>query len=127
MDKLNANIYVYALFVVAAVTLVILYSIKKNGAASKENFSNNLGRLCSDCENKTFSQCTNCFNCGYCIDQWGNGKCIGGDYKGPYNYETCAFWYNSDPWTKMTEYNIDYKRSYGPKQGNRIIGVNPTC
>jgi hypothetical protein len=90
-----------------------------------EQFNDQTGKFCTTCQGKKFGQCTNCFNCGYCFDQWGNGGCIGGDHNGPFNQEKCALWYYGDPWSRMLQNNKNYKCSYGPKQGNRVIGVNP--
>ena len=88
-----------------------------------ELFNETSGRFCPTCKGKTFNQCQRCFNCGFCVDRWGNSQCIGGDVKGPFNYEKCARWYYVDGYSRMMQDNENYKCSYGPRSANRIIGV----
>ena len=90
-----------------------------------EGFNEQTGRLCTTCNDKNINECTGCFNCGYCQDGSGDSKCIGVDREGPMNNERCDRLYRGDDWYRMMENNIDYKISYGPKQGNRVIGVEP--
>jgi hypothetical protein len=91
-----------------------------------EGFNDHYGTLCGDCSNKTFGECKTCFNCIWCVDKWGNGKCIGGDnVSGPYNKEKCARIYTNDPFYRAKENNDNYNcRQFGPPNQNRIIGVN---
>ena len=103
-----------------AITIAILCFVF-NMFNRYEGFNEQVGRFCHTCSGKNFNQCTGCFNCGFCVDKWGNSGCIGGDYKGPYNYEKCAYWYTGDPFTKMLQMNKDYKRSYGPDNASRLI------
>lgn len=88
-----------------------------------EGYNDQTGRFCTTCAGKTINQCLRCFNCGWCVDKWGNSGCIGGDHKGPYNFENCAKWYHTDPWAHMMQRNADYRCSYGPRSSNRLIGV----
>ncbi len=111
----------YPIFVLIFIICIIIYSNCKN----YEGFSEQSGKFCVTCENKTFNQCQGCFNCGVCLDINGNYSCMGGNYNGPYNNERCIRWYHGDPWGQMLKDNSSYKCSYGPKQSNRIIGVNP--
>jgi hypothetical protein len=60
-----------------------------------EGFNEQNGQFCTTCRNKTLGQCLKCFNCGYCVDKFGRGTCIGGDYTGPYNFERCSKYYNT--------------------------------
>jgi hypothetical protein len=90
-----------------------------------ENFNETSGRLCTTCQDKTFNQCLGCFNCVYCVDKWGNGKCIGGDANsGPYNKEKCARIYSGDQFLRMEQNNANYSCQYGPSNYNRSIGVS---
>lgn len=68
-----------------------------------ENFS--AGQLCNKCNGLNFADCTDCFNCGFCIDKYGNGKCLPGDYKGSYDSIKCNKWYHHDPWSQFYDYN----------------------
>jgi hypothetical protein len=72
---------------------------------NKEYFNEQVGKFCYSCEEKTYNQCLNCFNCGFCVDKHGNGKCIEGDHTGPYNGNICGMWYSGDPLTKMNQNN----------------------
>lgn len=73
----------------------------------KENFSDYYGQYCNDCSNKTPNQCMTCANCGFCVDRYGNSKCVPGDYKGPYNYEDCYLWYTGDKWSNYKDCMCD--------------------
>jgi len=70
-----------------------------------ENFNESTGTLCRSCQGKTFNQCVNCFNCGFCVDKFGNSSCIAGDVNGPYNYEDCRLYYTGDKYTMMMQQN----------------------
>lgn len=87
----------------------------------KEGYNEQTGQFCLSCKDKTINQCLNCFNCGFCVDKWGNSRCVGGDHKGPYNFEKCAYWYHNDPYSVMMQRDQNYKVSYGPRSCNRII------
>ena len=102
--------------------LVLYFCMNKN---QTENFNPGNGMLCTTCEDKTFNQCMGCFNCLYCVDKWGNGKCIGGDANsGPYNKEKCAIVYSGDQFLRMEQNNANYECSMGPSNYNRSIGVS---
>ena len=112
--------------IIVLIVIVAIYFIYKLCKNNEEGFNDQTGRLCQSCDDKTFNQCLGCFNCGYCVDKWGNGKCIGGDAaSGPYNKEKCALWYQGDPYVRMQQNNANYKCEYGPPNQNNIIGVNP--
>lgn len=75
---------------------------------NKEHMNDEVGRFCRKCKGRTFNQCLDCFNCGMCIDKYGNSMCLPGDHKGPYNYENCSIWYHGDPFNKYYRYkNMD--------------------
>lgn len=115
--------YLYLTLII--ILLAILY-LSYNKINKKEGFNRDTGQLCGTCSDKSFNQCLGCFNCGFCIDKWGNGKCIGGNVaSGPNNKENCALWYTTDDWTEAVRMNNNYKKSYGPKQSNRPIGISP--
>jgi hypothetical protein len=113
----------YILLIIFLIVVVIL--VLNNNNNNKENFNNQSGQYCYDCEGKTPNQCDQCFNCGFCLDEFGNGACIGGDMNGPYNRQKCVGWYNIDPLNQLNEDNENYKCSYGPKSSNRVYGINP--
>src|SRR5580658_3244514 len=87
------------LFAILIAIIIIIYTKQKEG------FNDQAGTLCYSCTGKTFNECNSCFNCGFCVDAMGNSKCVPGDYKGPYNYEKCAEWYNGDPYSHMMQIN----------------------
>lgn len=111
--------------IIIIIILFVIYLLfwNKNTNVNAEHFNEESGRFCRTCSEKTPNQCLSCFNCGFCVDKWGNSKCIGGDVNGPYNFEECAFWYYIDPYSRMKENNDRYTCSDGPMQANRIIGV----
>ena len=118
---MNMNIY---WIVVVVVVLLLLTGVFQQGVDYvTEGFNNQAGQFCTTCAGKTFNQCSGCFNCGYCVDRYGNGGCIGGDHKGPYNFERCARWYSGDPYAYMLQRNKNYQCNYGPRSSNRLIGV----
>lgn len=47
---------------------------------------------CSKCGNKSEKSCSNCVNCGWCINR-GVGECTPGDINGPYFREDCQQWW----------------------------------
>jgi hypothetical protein len=102
------------------ISVVVLFWILRRHV---EGFNESSGQFCRTCEGKTLNQCTSCFNCGLCVDSNGNSSCIGGDYKGPYNYEKCARWYSGDGFTYMMQQNDKYSKSMGPRSPNRPIGI----
>lgn len=111
--------WIYILLIVLAIVLLFNYN-------KTEHFNEESGRFCSSCKDKTFNQCLNCFNCGWCKDEFGNEGCIPSDIaNGPYNNEKCAQLYQGDPWLRMQQNNKNYETEMGPKQGNRIVGVRP--
>jgi len=117
------------ILLIIVVLLLLLFFVKSglcmNTGTKQEGFNEQNGQLCLTCDKKTLNQCTNCFNCGYCVDKWGNGRCIGGDLHGPFNNENCARWYHGDPYSVMIQKNKSdiehHKCSYGPTQASRVI------
>ncbi len=115
------------LVTILAAIILIIY-LKYKSKSSPEGFTDLAGHFCGSCNNLTYNQCLNCANCGFLVDQFGNSGCIGGDHKGPYNYEKGKYWYYyGSPWTQMLQDQMSdtdsghYKCSYGPSQANRRI------
>ena len=114
--------YVYLTLIIILIFAIYYYLFSQK----KEGFNQDSGQFCNTCDEKSFNSCSNCFNCGFCVDRFGNGKCIGGNAsEGPLNKEDCALWYTGDQWTVAKQHNDNYKLSYGPKQANRVIGIYP--
>ncbi len=86
---------------VVIVWVVLMWGGLGESVGLKEHFNDQVGQFCYSCSGKTVNQCMNCFNCGFCVDKFGNSGCIGGDHKGPYNHERCVVWHYGDPWSKM--------------------------
>lgn len=119
-------ILVLFLILIITVTLFGIMNNTRNLVVCKEGFNEQTGQFCPSCVGKTFNQCLQCFNCGWCVDKWGNGACIGGDAnQGPYNKENCAKFYHTDPFVWMKQINEDRKCSYGPSNANRVLGIEP--
>lgn len=91
------------------------------------HFNRTNGTYCYTCANKNYNECVSCFNCGWCVDKWGNGSCIGATVAGgPMNNERCELLYFTDPFPSVRQDNYNYRCSYGPQAANRAIGINPT-
>jgi hypothetical protein len=111
------NLYI-ALCVI--IVFVYIYKLYMNANIhATEGYNDQVGQFCRDCSGKTFNQCLSCFNCGWCVDKYGNSGCIGGDQNGPYNYESCAKWYHGDPWYAMNE-----KKN---REISKCNNANPKC
>ena len=113
---------------IVILTILLIFFVYNNPEKflfTNETFTNESGKLCNSCDGKNMNQCTNCFNCGFCVDKWGNGACIAGDTDGPYNKEKCARWYSGDVFSRINWNNNHYKCEYGTKSANRVIGINP--
>lgn len=117
---------IYILLIIIAFIFLYMAIFKQTKGQTEEHFNEQTGFFCSTCNDKTFNQCVRCFNCLWVTDKWNNSKCIGGDIaSGPYNNEDYAYYTATDPLPTMKYMNKNYKCSYGPRQGNRVIGVNP--
>jgi len=113
---------IYILLIIIAFIFLYMAIFRQ----TEEHFNEQTGFFCSTCNDKTFNQCVRCFNCVFAVNKWGDGRCLGGDaVSGLYNNEDYAYYYSGDPLPTMNYMNTHYKCSYGPKQGNRVIGVNP--
>lgn len=112
-------------FLCIIILCIILWIYMNQSNSKTESFNNQVGRFCYTCSDKNINECQRCFNCAWCMDSSGNGKCIGVDREGPMNNERCSRLYRGDDWYRMVENNQNYKKSYGPKQGNRVIGIDP--
>lgn len=69
-----------------------------------EGFDNRYGNYCDDCEFKNEYGCTQSFNYGYCVDKNGVGKCVSGNYMGPFDPDQkkkCKQWLHRDPATAV--------------------------
>lgn len=95
----------YKLLCIASLIMTGLLIIKLMKTKKKEGYNDEVGQLCTTCGNKTPNQCSQCFNCGFCVDSSGNSTCIGGDHTGPYNFERCKAWYHVDPFHYMLQKN----------------------
>lgn len=70
-----------------------------------EQFNNYSGINCYSCENKNPNECLMCFNCGFGVDENGNGRCLAGTKEGPANNESVSVWYHRDPFERNRERN----------------------
>jgi len=95
------------IFIVLLVILII-FNYK-----SKESFYSNYGhykQYCPDCGWRSRNKCSMCRNCGYCITDSGQGKCVPGNGTGPFYREDCMYWEYGDPY-----YYYQEKDLLGPK------------
>jgi len=107
---MNIILIIITLFIIFSVNLMI------KTKPINEGLNEQVGRFCYTCSNKNYNDCLSCFNCGYCFDEFGNRQCIGGDYRGPYNFEKCGIWKSGkskcniwksgDPYSYMIQDNL---------------------
>ncbi len=95
------------LTVVLLLSIVVVLFLKRYKVQDNkvEKYNDTSGQLCITCNGKNINQCLNCFNCGFCVDEYGNSQCIGGNYIGPFNKEKCVRWYHGDPYAYMIRRN----------------------
>ena len=75
--------------------LILLY------AGCNENFNLTTGKYCINCEKKTFGQCMDCFNCGFCLTGKDMGYCTSGTRLGPdVRDKTCKRWIHNDEFSR---------------------------
>ena len=101
------------LHIVCLIIIIIIFILWKYSNKKVEGYNDQTGRYCLSCRNRTKNQCTRCFNCGYAADRSGKGVCIGGDHKGPFNYEKVTRWYHGDPFSYMLQRDLPiYQNDY---------------
>lgn len=105
------------------ILIIVFFYAYIRTPVTNEGFDESSGRFCPTCSGKTLNQCTRCFNCGWCVDKFGNSACLGGDSHGPFNFEKCNQWYYVDNYAKAIQNNERYRCSDGPMSSNRILGV----
>lgn len=81
--------------IIAIIFAILLFIAYKQ--AYKETFNERYGTRCFECKNKTFGECMECSDCGYCLSE-GNSQCMKGDVHGPYKGD-CIRWIHNDPWS----------------------------
>ena len=65
------------------VLVIIIIFILIYKLSSTENFGRISGKWCDDCTKKSFGQCMDCFNCGFCLTESNKGYCTKGTVFGP--------------------------------------------
>jgi hypothetical protein len=86
------------LFIIILITIYKFYDIYLN----TENFNRTHGKWCENCKEKSFGQCLDCFNCGFCITESGKGYCTKGNVFGPKDSsEKCKRWIHNDEFSSM--------------------------
>lgn len=82
------------------VVIILYFLINKNQSKNLlENFNERYGTRCPNCSDKTFGECMECSDCGYCL-KTNSAQCVKGDVHGPYE-GTCDRWIQNDPWSNM--------------------------
>ena len=68
---------------------------------NQEHYGRIHGKWCEKCNKKTFGQCMDCFNCGFCLKGNNKGYCTEGTVFGPNNkYEKCQRWIHNDDYSR---------------------------
>lgn len=80
-------------FILILIIIFVLY--KYLNKKQKENYNNEVGAFCGNCEEKNFiNKCLRCFNCVWLKNLH---KCVPGDQTGPYNKKfNNNIWYSGD-------------------------------
>ena len=76
----------YLLFILLSIIAIYFITYK---TSKKEPF------YCDGCFRNSwvsFYDCMQCSNCGWCVDNYGNGSCTDGGHGGP-NSKDCRSWY----------------------------------
>ena len=84
--------------------LIILFIIYKifDVCDNQEDFNRTTGKWCENCGTKSFGQCLDCFNCGFCVSGSGKGYCTKGNVFGPQEIqEDCTRWIHNDEFSSM--------------------------
>ncbi len=55
-------------------------------------------KYCPSCGWRSRTACSKCINCGFCVNNKGQGECVPGDSQGPYFREDCAYWEYGSPY-----------------------------
>ena len=72
--------YIFLLLIVGIFTFIYI-SNKKH----YEGLNENSGYWCRSCNDRTFGECSQCFNCGFLKDSNNTGKCVNGNLFKPDN------------------------------------------
>lgn len=83
-----------------------------------EAFSGKYGNVCRNCDSKTFGECLECADCGFCINDF-SSKCVSGDVHGPFEGK-CQKWYQNDPFTRA---ELSNDRDYQTYEDEPIFDV----
>ena len=68
---------------------------------NQEHYGRIHGKWCEKCNKKTFGQCMDCFNCGFCLTGADSGYCTSGTYMGPsVRDKTCKRWIHNDEYSR---------------------------
>ncbi len=79
------------LLIILFLIIIIIYF------SNKESFGRISGKWCINCNKKSYGQCMDCFNCGFCVTDKNKGYCTPGTVFGPTNLkEKCQRWIHND-------------------------------
>ncbi len=83
------------------ILLILICLIIYYFTSTKENFNRTTGKWCDNCETKSFGQCMDCFNCGFCMTESNSGYCTKGNVFGPAKHDSeCKKWMHNDDFIK---------------------------
>jgi hypothetical protein len=114
MDYLNELSLLFMIFVM----LYLYYVFVSCGQSKKiiEKLDENAGRYCSSCEDRSFGQCLQCYNCGFC-GSGNKGMCMKGTFAGIQddpNKQCPGKWYTNDTYWRNNNTNPDEFKSDMP-------------
>lgn len=117
---MNSTIYIITAIIVLLFLFKLVFYNKYLyfNTSKKELFTGQQGILCNDCNNLSFNNCINCFNCGYAFMNDNKGMCMSGDVNGPYKYS------KNNIIGKYHPYNPIIDESFPPKSSNYYLWNN---
>lgn len=97
--------------------VIIVFVIMKVFKKSKEQFTNDSGYYCDpkECDKMTISECMKCSNCGFCMSNSFDSKCVSGAPRDLITSGQCDKVYANDVWTRAVMAGDNDYRSYENK------------
>lgn len=83
------------ILVVIIAVAVLYYTNKQTNQMITEPLIVDKNKICTTCGDKTRNECSDCSNCGYCINR-GTGECKEGNKNGPMSDKNCDTWLYDD-------------------------------
>lgn len=91
IDTFYVNVTIFIAIIIIIVVLII--SIRNSKSKEKQEpyvvYTITAKKYCSQCGGLGRGLCSECTNCGYCLNADGTGECVSGNANGPFNGDNC--------------------------------------